>query len=60
MFAVVAGLECEFLRLDGGVELLLAAKERDFSYIYIYIYYIHPELRISNYRSGTGKGAGPL
>jgi len=25
---------------------------------YIYIYYIHPELKIGNYRSGTGKGAG--
>ena len=27
---------------------------------YIYIYYIVPELRIGNYPSGTGKGAGPL
>ena len=26
----------------------------------IYIFYIHPELRIANCRSGTGKGAGPL
>ena len=29
-------------------------------YIYIYVYYIHPELRIGNYRSGMGKGVGPL
>ena len=28
--------------------------------MYIYIYYIHPELRICEWRSGTGKGAGPL
>ena len=28
--------------------------------IYIYIYYIHPELRIRDYPSGSGKGAGPL
>lgn len=26
----------------------------------MYIHYIHPELRISNCRSRTGKGAGPL
>jgi len=26
----------------------------------IYIYYIHPELRIENYRFRSGKGAGPL
>ena len=26
----------------------------------IYIYYIHPELRIEDCRSGSGKGAGPL
>lgn len=26
----------------------------------IYIYYIHPELRIGDCRSRTGKGAGPL
>ena len=25
-----------------------------------YIYYINPELRIANYLSGTGKGAGSL
>ena len=28
--------------------------------VYIYIYYIHPELRMSNRPSGTGKGEGPL
>ena len=26
-------------------------------YIYIYIHYIHPELRIGDCRSGSGKGA---
>ncbi len=28
--------------------------------MYIYICYIHPKLRIANYPSGTGKGAGLL
>lgn len=26
----------------------------------IYIYYIHPELRVGDYRFGLGKGARPL
>ena len=28
--------------------------------ICMFIHYIHPELRIEDYRSGLGKGAGPL
>ena len=31
-----------------------------FEKVDIYIYYIHPELRIRDYRFGSGKGAGSL
>ena len=33
---------------------------REASSIDVYIYYIHPELRIENWRSGSEKGAGLL
>ena len=42
------------------MEMALSSKIKKISFKKKYIYYIHPELRIGDCRSGTGKGAGPL
>jgi len=40
--------------------ILLYLKDDIYYYILLYIYYIHPELRIGNYRFRSEKGVGPL
>ena len=48
------------LEVTCSLSFLFFSRDNDEYGVCIYIHYIHPELRIWSYPSGTGKGAGPL